>query len=146
MRKWSNFLQFISYFMLLIAMFCWGFTLYQWIKTEQSFESWNVLWAAVISSLFSIIAFLKSYSQNSIQGIITMTNQTSNMDLHKLLNKHLNDDELRTLCLYLNMDYDNLDGGGKSGKLRELILYFERRGEMPKLISTISTHYPNIPI
>jgi Effector-associated domain 7 len=38
-----------------------------------------------------------------------------------------NDSELRTLCFNLGVDYDVLQGSGKSDKARELIIYLDRR-------------------
>ena len=34
-------------------------------------------------------------------------------------------EELRTLCMDLNVDYDSLRGEGKAAKARELVLYME---------------------
>lgn len=54
--------------------------------------------------------------------------------LHKLINKHFNDEELKTLCFYLSIDYDTLSGSGKSAKARELVQKCERENELDKLI------------
>ncbi len=65
----------------------------------------------------------------------------SNFDQEKLIsqgllhlfNEHFNEEELKTFCFYLNVDYENLPAAGKENKARELILYFQRRGQLAKL-------------
>jgi hypothetical protein len=47
-----------------------------------------------------------------------------------------NEEELRELCLKLDIDYDNLDAKGKRGKARELILYCKRHGRTADLVAT----------
>lgn len=58
------------------------------------------------------------------------------MDRINLLNKlvaHFNLDELKTLCFYLNVEYEVLPGDGKETKIRELITYLERRNRIFEL-------------
>lgn len=43
------------------------------------------------------------------------------------------EEELRTLCFDLGVDYDGLPARGKGGKARELVLYFWRRGQIADL-------------
>lgn len=50
------------------------------------------------------------------------------VSLHKLLSEYFSLEELRTICFYLYVDWDNLPGPEKSSKARELILHLERRG------------------
>jgi hypothetical protein len=54
--------------------------------------------------------------------------------LHKVLDAHFNEEELRTLCFDLNVDYDNLPAQGKVNKARELIAYLDRHGRIPELL------------
>lgn len=49
--------------------------------------------------------------------------------LHKSLLAYFTLEELRTICFYLYVDWDNLPGEEKSGKARGLILHLERRGK-----------------
>lgn len=62
------------------------------------------------------------------------TIQETRFELYKILVGRFDDEELRTLCFALGLDYDNLRGDGKSGKARELITYLERRNEIPQLV------------
>ena len=62
--------------------------------------------------------------------------------LHKLIDKHFNEQELRTLCFYLRVDYDTLPATGKSAKARELIQKCEREDELDKLLKECQGLYP----
>lgn len=46
--------------------------------------------------------------------------------LYQDLSDRFSEDELRTLCFRIGVDYENLSGEGKSGKARELVLHLER--------------------
>ena len=64
-------------------------------------------------------------------------------DLLRILNRHFNADEFRTLCLELNINHDNLSGEGLEGKQRELLLKLERNGRIPELINLLRQKRPN---
>jgi len=68
------------------------------------------------------------------------------------LTQRFDEGELRTLCFDLDVDYDCLPGAGKANKARELVEYFERRGELYQLIrrvrmlrSQVYGHLPPVP-
>ena len=66
-----------------------------------------------------------------------MTHQRNQLaDLRRALDERLSDGELRTLCFDLSIDYDNLPGTTKADKIRELIIYLSRRGNL-SLLSTV---------
>ena len=52
--------------------------------------------------------------------------------LRQILAERFNEGELRTLCFDLGIDYENLPGQGKADKARELVAYFQRRGDIAK--------------
>ena len=62
------------------------------------------------------------------------TIQETRFKFFKVLADRFDDDELRTLCFALGIDYDSLRGDGKSGKARELIAYLERRNQIPQIV------------
>jgi hypothetical protein len=64
-------------------------------------------------------------------------------NLHQGMVKSYNLEELRTLCMQLGVDYDDLGGDGKDGKIRELISYLNRRGQLSKLIEQCKTNRPD---
>jgi len=54
--------------------------------------------------------------------------------LHQILSTRFDDEDLRTLCLYLDVDFDNLRGEGKRGKARELLVYLAHRDRLYELV------------
>ena len=64
-----------------------------------------------------------------------LTNQT----LHQFLTRRYDLEGLKTLCLYLEVDYDNLDGRTKDSLARELIRHMVRVGREGELIALQAT-------
>jgi hypothetical protein len=64
--------------------------------------------------------------------------------LHRILAERFSEEELRTLCFNLNVDYDDLPAKGKANKARELIAYLERRDRIPELLETGQRSRPDI--
>jgi len=64
--------------------------------------------------------------------------------LHKLLVEYFDQGELRTLCFYLGVDYDVLDGEGKTNKARELIKFLERHSRIADLEAEITKQRPRV--
>jgi hypothetical protein len=52
------------------------------------------------------------------------------------------EEELRSLCFDLGVDYDSLPALGKAGKARELVALLERTGRLPELIALCTTLRP----
>ncbi len=63
--------------------------------------------------------------------------------LRQIIIDHYNDEELRTLCADLGVDYDSLPAQGKVGKARELVAYCERRGRIPELKQRVEAGPPD---
>lgn len=59
----------------------------------------------------------------------------TNADLHQFLTHRYNLEGLKTLCLYLDLDPDNLDGRTKDTLARELILLMGRLGRVAELVA-----------
>jgi len=53
-------------------------------------------------------------------------------------------EELRTLCFELGIPYDELGGEGLRGKGRELLLYAERRKQLPQLLTALRRERPTV--
>jgi len=64
--------------------------------------------------------------------------------LHQVLTNYFGADELKTLCFFLNVDYDVLGGEGKAGKARELISFMERRERIEELVAEVKQQRPNV--
>ncbi len=65
-------------------------------------------------------------------------------EVYETLITYFNEEELRTLCLCLSVDYDSLEGVGKANKARELVLYSHRWNLLPKLMDEVSNQRPFI--
>jgi tetratricopeptide (TPR) repeat protein len=65
-------------------------------------------------------------------------------ELHRILCRHFSEDELHTLCLELEIDYEDLGGVGKSGKARELVAAIDRRNLVPELVRIIQEQRPSV--
>jgi hypothetical protein len=63
--------------------------------------------------------------------------------LHAAICQAFDDEELRTLCFSLGLDYDALRGEGRDAKARELIAYAERRGQLLDLVRAIQQARPH---
>ena len=54
--------------------------------------------------------------------------------LHKALAATLNLDELKTVCVVLGVEFEDLGGEGKEGKIRELVDFLDRVDQVCELI------------
>ncbi|MCB9444258.1 MAG: hypothetical protein H6669_08490 [Ardenticatenaceae bacterium] len=66
------------------------------------------------------------------------------VQIQTILASRLDLEELKTLCFRLGINFDNLRGEGLEGKARELVAYFLRRQQMPRLMQTIQQYRPDI--
>ena len=71
------------------------------------------------------------------------TGAASPVMLAQLVVRRLSDEELRTLCFELEVDYADLPGEGKAAKARELVGYLDRRGALARLIGWLQAHRPD---
>ena len=66
------------------------------------------------------------------------------IQLHQILVARFDEEELRTLCFDLGVDYDDLPAHGKASKARELVRHVERRGQTLELVRTGKRIRPDI--
>ena len=62
------------------------------------------------------------------------------IELHALLTRRLSDDDVRSVCFGLGIDYESVPGEGKNGKVRELITTAGRHqltGDLLKLLNRL---------
>lgn len=57
---------------------------------------------------------------------------------------HFDEEELRTLCLLLNIDYESLGGDGKRAKAERLVGYLDRRGRTDELLEQLDQLRPKV--
>jgi 3',5'-cyclic AMP phosphodiesterase CpdA len=64
--------------------------------------------------------------------------------LRQILAERFSEDELRTFCFDLSVDYEDLPGEGKAAKARELLALFERHDRVDELIQMGQKTRPDI--
>lgn len=63
--------------------------------------------------------------------------------IHQLLLAYFSEEELKTLCLGLGVDYDDLPATGRGNKARELVTHLERRDRLEALRVAVRNARPN---
>jgi Effector-associated domain 7/GRAM domain len=66
------------------------------------------------------------------------------VELRKKIATHFSDDEIKTLCFDLGIEYENLAGDGREAKARELVIHCERTGRIPRLVDKCQELRPNV--
>jgi hypothetical protein len=64
--------------------------------------------------------------------------------MHRLIRRLYSQEELRTLCVDLGVDPDDLGSGGKQAMARELVLWMNRRGRFNELLDKLPQDRPGI--
>lgn len=64
--------------------------------------------------------------------------------LYDSILKHLDQEELRTLCFKRGIQYDELRGEGHGGKVRELLQLTQRRNQVDHLLDTLCQTHPEV--
>lgn len=80
------------------------------------------------------------------QDVLNPYRPPGEVDAVALLGKlqRLNLEEVRTLVFELGVDYDDLAGETKTGKLRELLLYLQRQDQLPRLAAHVARQYAHL--
>jgi hypothetical protein len=65
-------------------------------------------------------------------------------ELHRLLNQCFNLEEIKTVCLQLNVDHESIAGEEKPSRIRELLLALGRNGRLPELVALAQEERPHI--
>ncbi len=68
----------------------------------------------------------------------------SPVGLRRVLTRLFDDEELRTLCFDLSVDYDSLRGEGKAAKARELVALAERTGRLAEVEAAVRRERPSL--
>jgi uncharacterized protein YeeX (DUF496 family) len=66
------------------------------------------------------------------------------VNLANFLTQRFDQEELRTLCFDLNVEYDDLSADGRANKARELVKLLDRHGRIPELITLGKQLRPNV--
>jgi hypothetical protein len=61
-----------------------------------------------------------------------------------MIAQRFDEDELRTLCLLLNIDFESLGGDGKRARAERLVGYLDRRGRVDELLEKLDQLRPKV--
>ena len=64
--------------------------------------------------------------------------------LREKITQHFGDDELRTLCFDLGLDYHDVPGETRTGKITGLVAHCQRYSLVPKLIELCKKQFPQV--
>lgn len=67
------------------------------------------------------------------------------VQLHRWLDDYFDDEELKTVCLEIGVDYVDLPGSGQSAKALELVRWCARNGRLDDLATKIRQLRPRLP-
>src|SRR5688572_27484357 len=65
--------------------------------------------------------------------------------LLQMISNHFDEEDVRTVCYMLAVEYDDLPGPAKKFKVRELIKYMIQRGRLEELVEICQKERPNLP-
>ncbi len=80
-------------------------------------------------------------------NVVTSRGKVISVDRIKLrenINRYYSLDEIESLCFDLGVDFENIGGSSKPGKVLELIQYMERRGRLLELADSCRKFRPHI--
>lgn len=80
-----------------------------------------------------------------VWAITSMDKQNLLINLRQALSTRLSEEELRSLCFDIGVDYENLGGESKAAHARNLISLFERRERLEELVTACQTALPDLP-
>jgi len=97
-------------------------------------------WHSTTRMAFTVVALAHISSLVSQSSIAASTKRvptrTELVNLFDLLIKHFNEEDLRTLCFCLQIEYADLPAEGRKNKARELIEHLERHNRIHELMET----------
>lgn len=143
-----------GYVLLIIAVVSWIITIISWISGNENAESWNVLFAALISTSFAVLSYLSVQRQESITSNMS-TQKRSNMkrmpmmklskqEVYLLLLNRFSEQEVNELIFLLNINSGGLRLGSLAETAQDLVEYMDRRGRLPELINKIYERRPDV--
>ena len=64
--------------------------------------------------------------------------------LHKQISERMELEEIRRLCLFLDIDYENIAGNTKDSQITGLLLYIQKHQQIPNLLENLKDMRPDI--
>jgi hypothetical protein len=104
--------------------------------------------ASSTQSLIPIYINLKELARRTgaTGGVLeeTPTTQEELTQLRETLVQRFSEGELQTLCFDLGIDVETLPGESKVDRARELLIYLDRRGRIPELVTLVKNKRPDV--
>ncbi len=102
--------------------------------------------AFIVGLPATIIAILnyRQGNRNQTDSLPSTLEETKQNKLFHILDENYNDQELRTLCFELSVDYDDLPFSGQSNKARELVSLLARNGRLSELENKVKLDRPHL--
>jgi SOS-response transcriptional repressor LexA len=121
----------------------------EWIRQLEinRVELRPILQPAVMRHIYVLPSQFASHQETNNSTGRVATCQVSLTKLHQILDDHFNESELKDLLLFElpeSVKYEDLEGEGKSCKVRELITYCQRRGTLATLEDACRRKRPNV--
>lgn len=122
-------------------------TNYIWVADSGLYQSAHPIWPKLdpakkfIQSFTSAKLHIKTAKLGSKAQPLRVSYRG---EFHKLITACFDIEELKNICLKLDIDYDNLKGEAKAGKTRELIQFFIRKGNIAQLYVTVVSERPHV--
>lgn len=80
-----------------------------------------------------------------LEDAAATTNTTQRSNLVEFMARHFNDEEIKDVCFRMQIEYNDLAAEGRSGKIRELVLFVERHGRVQELHKLVRKLRPRLP-
>lgn len=116
----------------------------QIVYTQQGITYYNNLFDSIWEESKDTLTLIPEHTGNEPESLAEPLSWGNLADLLELLVNRFGEDELRTICFYLEVDYEILPATGKLGKVRELLTYLERRNRIIALIEVGRKLRPDI--
>lgn len=98
-----------------------------------------------IGQPFEEFAFMLLREFTVDDGLVSVQDSDSlSVELFEILKDRFSEEDLRTFCFYLSVEYDNLPASGKANKAREMVLYCKRQKQLEKFIEIGTQFRPDI--
>lgn len=101
-------------------------------RRPEKLNAGQTLVSAVLTSLSQIESQINALTQLILAHLLAQ------------IEAHFNDEELRTLCFELEIEYEDLPATTRTGRARELISYCQRENQVDRLVLAMRRERPNL--
>jgi hypothetical protein len=116
------------------------------VVIQHSYPELHKLLRSHAHLLIELEVYFRKDETKSAPGELTVKRWSPStlVELREALLRHFNLDELRILCFDLGVDFEDIAGDTFASKTTELVVYFQRRGLLHKLVERVRESRPDI--